>query len=305
MKKRVIFIVGPTAAGKSEAAIILAKKINGDIISCDSMQVYKGMDILTSKPPKRLRKHIKHYLIDEIDPGKDFDAFQYRKLALKAINQIIAKGRVPVFVGGTGLYVSSLINGLFESGTRDAKIVKKLYSQAEKYGSMKLYKKLMNADPDAAVKIHPNDLKRIIRALEVLETTGKPISLLQRQRSGLCKDYDIKVFCINPDRRVLYERISSRVERMFDQGIIKEVKNLLKKRLNRNASYAIGIKEVKGYIKGEYPLEEAKARIKLNTRHYAKRQLTWFRKDPRIEWINIKGSETPKEIAKNLWKELS
>ncbi len=305
MKKRIIFIVGPTAVGKSDVACFLAKRINGAIISCDSMQVYKGMNILTSKPHFLVRKRIKHYLMDEVDPEEEFDVSKYRKMALKTIDEVVAKGQIPIFVGGTGLYMSMLVNGLFRAKARDAALVRKLYSQAEKYGKMKLYNKLKKIDPKAASKIHPNDLKRIIRALEVFEVTGKPISQLQQQRSGLGRDYDIKIFCLNLPRHILYERINSRVGNMFKKGLVKEVKRLIIKKLSRTASYAIGIKEISGYIKGEYPLEEARVRMQLNTRHYAKRQLTWFRKDPQTNWINIKGNDTPKRISQILWSELS
>jgi tRNA dimethylallyltransferase len=170
---------------------------------------------------------------------------------------------------------------------------------------MVLYKKLKKIDPKAASKIHPNDLKRIIRALEVFKTTGKPISRLQAQRSGLAEDYDVKIFFLNLPRDVLYERINLRVDKMFKKGLLKEVARLSKKGLSRTASYAIGIKEINGYLKGEYPLEEARLRMQLNTRHYAKRQITWFRKETRAKWINIKANDTPKRITRILWKELS
>ncbi|MCX5712824.1 MAG: tRNA (adenosine(37)-N6)-dimethylallyltransferase MiaA [Candidatus Omnitrophica bacterium] len=304
MKKRIIFIVGPTGAGKSDVALLLAKKINAAIISCDSMQIYKGMDILTSKPDKLTRRRVKHYLMDEADLTREFDVSKYRKIALKAIGEAEAKGKVALFVGGTGLYVSALKNGLFETQARDEKLVKRLYSEAKKYGNMRLYKKLKQKDPGAALKIHPNDLKRIVRALEVFKSTGKPISQLQQQRTGLELDHDLEIFCLNLPRDILYERINSRVDEMFKKGL-KEVKGLLKKKISRTASYAIGIKEISGYLKGEYTLEEARQRMQLNTRRYAKRQLTWFRKDPAIKWINIKGSDTPKRITQILWSELS
>ncbi|MFA6349635.1 MAG: tRNA (adenosine(37)-N6)-dimethylallyltransferase MiaA [Candidatus Omnitrophota bacterium] len=305
MKNKIIFLVGPTAVGKSDTALLLAKKINGAIISCDSMQIYKGMDIVTSKPVMSARKRVKHYLMDEIGLKEEFDVSKYRQMALKVIDRVIAKGKIPIFVGGTGLYVSTLVNGLFENKVGDRALVKKLYSQAEKYGRMVLYKKLKKIDPKAASKIHPNDLKRIIRALEVFKTTGKPISRLQAQRSGLAEDYDVKIFFLNLPRDVLYERINLRVDKMFKKGLLKEVARLSKKGLSRTASYAIGIKEINGYLKGEYPLEEARLRMQLNTRHYAKRQITWFRKETRAKWINIKANDTPKRITRILWKELS
>jgi len=296
-KGKIIFVVGPTAVGKTALAYALAKKINAEIISCDSMQIYKGMDIITSKPPKALRKKLIHHLIDILPPDKEYNVSQYRKDALKKIKQIISKDKVPLLVGGTGLYMSILVDGIFKFASKDRNIRERLYEQAKVGGGQYLYKRLQNIDSDAAARIHPHDIKRIIRALEVFESTGKRISYLQKQRRGLSEEYDIKIFCLSMEREKLYERIDQRVEKMFADGLQQEAKRLLKSRLSKTAAYAIGIKELKGYFDGLYDLGEAKRLIKTNTRQYAKRQLTWFRKDKRIRWINIKGKEKPKEIA--------
>lgn len=305
MLKKIIFIVGPTAIGKSEAAIYFAERIGAEIISCDSMQVYKGMNIITSKPKLSLIKRIKHHLIGAIPLSKDYDVSSYRKDALKKVKEIISRGKVPLFVGGTGLYLSILADGIFEEDVNDKPIRDKLYEIAKKKGSVYLHNQLKNVDSEAAEKIHPNDSKRIIRALGVFRATGKPISSLQKKRHGLRDDYDLRVFCLNIARDKLYERIDKRVETMFKEGLIKEVKGLLKKRLSRTASYAIGLREAKGYLNGDYGLKEAKNMIKLNTRRYAKRQLTWFRKDKSIIWVNLKDENTPVKISRRLWKELS
>ncbi len=302
MPKKIIFIVGPTAIGKTEAAVYLAKKIGAQIISCDSMQVYKGMDIITSKPKPALRKKIKHYLISVVPLSKNYDVSCYRKDALKRVKEIIANGKVPIFVGGTGLYMSILVDGIFKGKVKDNGIRNKLYKLAKTKGSAYLYNQLEKIDLKAAIKIHPNDTKRIIRALEVFEATGKPISRLQRERRGLKDKYDLRIFCLNMERAKLYKRIEERVEKMFKDGLISEVRRLIKRRLSKTASCAIGIRELKGYLSGGYSLEEAKGMIKLNTRHYAKRQLTWFRKDKRIKWINIKDKETPQAVAKRIHK---
>ncbi len=305
---KIIFIVGPTAVGKTEAACFLAKKINGEIISCDSMQIYKGMDILTAKPSIALRKKIPHYLIDEIPPSKEYNVAAYRKKALSKIKSIIKKGKAPVFVGGTGLYVNMLVDGIFDIKTEDENVRKKLYRLADKKGGIYLYEKLRKSDPEAAEKIHPNDTRRIIRALEVLEVAGKPISQLQKERIGLSAEFNIDIFCLDMDRSALYRRIDRRVEKMFKRGLVKEVKGLLRKRLSKTASCAIGIKEIKGYLDGLYGLDEAKRLVRRNTRWYAKRQLTWFRKDKRIIWILVKDKETPEKTAKEIyktWKERS
>lgn len=303
-KPMLVFIVGPTAAGKTETAAALTKKVSAEIISCDSMQIYKGMDIITSKPPASLRKKAVHHLIDIIEPAKEFNVSKFRVEALKRIKQILKKGKTPILVGGTGLYVSILIDGIFKVKSVNKSVRSRLYKEASLFGKEFLYEKLNKSDPDAAAKIHPNDTKRIIRALEVFETTGKPISALQKQRKGLVNDFDIKIFCINMEREKLKERIDRRVEKMFLNGLVRETKRLLKSKLSRTAGSAIGIKELKGYFDGKYNLEEAKLAIKRNTKEYAKRQLTWFRKDKRIKWIQIKKDEPAEEIARKIWKEL-
>ncbi len=195
-KDKVIFIVGPTAVGKTAIALKLAEKIDAEIISCDSMQVYKGMDIITSKPDLLSRGKIPHYLIDVVSPAKEYDVSRYRGQALKKIKEIIKKGKVPLFVGGTGLYMTMLIDGMFEKKAQSEKVREKFYRQAEEYGSEYLHKKLNQVDSQAALKIHPNDTKRVIRALEVFEITGKPISYLQKQRKGIADEYKLKIFCL-------------------------------------------------------------------------------------------------------------
>lgn len=285
-KEKIIFLVGPTAVGKTKAAVNLAKRINGEIISCDSMQIYKGMDIITSKPPKSLLKKVPHHLIGVISPTEEYDVSRYRQDALKKIKLIFKKGKVPIFVGGTGLYMSILVDGIFERKTEDFKFREKLYKEAKKTGSKKLYSRLEKVDPLAAAKIHPNDTRRIVRALEVFKVTGQPISELQKQRSGLAQDYDVRIFGLNMERDKLYQRIDVRVDKMFKDGLLREVKKLLKLKLSKTARYAIGLQELKGYLEGLYDLEEAKRLIKRNSRHYAKRQLTWFCKDKRIKWID-------------------
>jgi len=305
MRPKIVFLVGPTAIGKTDIALILAKKLNARIISCDSMQIYKGMDIITAKPSFNLRKRIPHYLIDIVSPTQDFNVSRYRKKALVFIEKILKNKNIPLFVGGTGLYVSCVIDGIFEMGVRNVRTRRELYKEAEDRGPEYLYGQLKKIDPGAAEKIHPHDIKRIVRALEVFRITGKPISFLQKQRKPLTALYDIKIFGLDTERKKLYHRIDSRVDEMFERGLLDEVRRLLKLKLSKTASFAIGIKELKGYFEGTYDLEEAKRIIKRNSRQYAKRQLTWFRKDKRIHWINIGGKEKPKEIADKIWKKLS
>lgn len=299
-KNTIIFIVGPTGAGKTEIAIKLAPEINAEIASCDSMQIYKKMNIISQKPSQTLRRKIKHYLIDIISPEEEYNVADYQKQATLKIKDILKSGKVPLFVGGTGLYMNVLLEGLFHEDRKNRKIRNRLYSQVKEYGKEKFYERLIQVDPKAALKIHPNDVRRMIRALEVYEATKIPISELQRERGGIIRDYDVKIFCLNRERNELYKRIEARVDRMFRQGLIKEVKSLLDLKLSKTASQAIGIKEIRGYLEGQYDLGEAKRLIKRNTRQYAKRQLTWFRKDKRINWIGIADNEKSEDIANKI-----
>lgn len=285
----VIFITGPTGAGKTGISVKLAKKINGEIICCDSMQIYKGMDILTAQPSKKETAAIKHHLFSIKKPTENFSVAQYRKLALKKITEIHNRGKTPVFVGGTGLYAQALIDGLFHSPKEDVKLRKKLYAYTEKYGSNKLYAKLKKIDPVTAEKIHPNDIRRIVRALEIYKSTGKRMSVLKKTtRGGIWGLYDVKIFCFYyKDRSVLYGRINKRVDVMFNSGLINEVKRLIRMRLSKTAMQALGIKQLQGYLNGEYDLESAKDLLKKETRRYAKRQISWFRRDKRVKWAAL------------------
>jgi len=303
-KDKLIFLVGPTAVGKSEAAVRLAKKIKAEIVSCDSMQIYKGMDIITSKPSATLRKQVSHHLINNIPAEKEYNVSQFRSAALKKIKEIIQKKKTPLLVGGTGLYMTILLDGIFKAKAENIEVRNRLYRTAQKYGSAYLYGRLKKVDPAAAAKIHPHDTRRIVRAIEVFQTSGKPISELQKQRKGLADDFKVKIFCLNMDRDKLYRRIDERVDKMFARGLLKEVKKLLKIKLSKTAAYAIGLRELKGYFAGLYDLEEAKRLIKRNTRHYALRQLTWFRKDKRIKWIEVGEKEKPEKTAGRIWDKL-
>ena len=281
----VYFLIGPTASGKTELSIKLAKELNAEIISCDSMCVYKDMDILTSKPSAVIRKKIRHHLIDLIPPTKEFTVAEYRKLALEAVEKILACGKTPLFVGGSGLYVKAVIDGLFPSSKKDARFRKRQEALAKKYGKPYLYHRLKRIDPEAAQKIHPNNLRYVIRALEIYHTEKKKPSEARKNREPL--KYDVKILGVELDRPTLYKNIDDRVEEMFDNGIVKEVKRLSGARLGVTARAALGYKEILGYLKGEYTLEDAKDLLKKNTRRFAKRQMTWFRADKRIHWLKF------------------
>ena len=305
LKKKIIFLLGPTAIGKSAAAISLAKKINAEIISCDSMQVYRSMDILTSRVTFGQRKKVKHYLSGVVNPQQEYNVAKYRKAALLICDKIFKQGKTPLFVGGSGLYYSMIVDGLFPAVPQNRLIRLKLEKLLKLKGGKYLYRRLVKVDSAAAAKIHPHDGRRIIRALEVYLKTGRRISQLQKNRAGLGKEYEVKIFGLKTKRQFLYAAIDQRVDKMFNLGLIDEVKRLLKHKLSRTAKCAIGIRELKGYFAGQYSLAEGKRLIQRNSRHYAKRQLTWFRKDKRIQWVSINKMESPIQIALKLWKKLS
>jgi len=303
-KPLIIVIVGPTAVGKSDIAFEVAKNIKGEIVSADSMQVYRGMDKATSKPPMEYRKQIPHHLIDIVEPSADYSAADFKDKAEAVITTIVLSGKTPVITGGTGLYIKSLLDGLFPGPKADWTLRGRLEEEARDFGIDKLYQRLQEVDPEVALKIKPNDLRRIIRALEVYETAKSPISRLRKNTKGISEKYDIRIFGINMERADLYKRIDQRVDKMFENGLVEEAKKLINEKLSRSASQAIGYKEIFGYLKGEYDLEEARRVLKRDTRHFAKRQMTWFGKDKRIQWIERKEKDSAESIAQTIIKNL-
>jgi tRNA dimethylallyltransferase len=303
-KQSVIFIVGPTATGKTAIALKLAKKIKGEIISCDSMQVYKRMDILSQAPLAKETAAAPYHLIKVLSPAKEFSAAIFVKRAGRLIKDIIKRKRIPIIAGGTGLYVKALIDGLFPSPEADPVFRKKMYAYAQKYGSGYLYKKLQKADREAAGKMHRNDTRRIVRALEVLHSTGKTMTELKKNTKGILGIYDVRIFGLTARRDHMYSNINDRVDRMIKAGAVKEVYKLRKKDISKTARSVIGLKELAGYIDGEYGLEEATELMKRNTRRYAKRQLTWFRADKRIRWFDI-SSLRANEVSEAILKEIA
>ncbi len=287
MKEKVIVICGPTASGKTALSIELAKKINGEIISADSMQIYKEMNIGTAKPTIEEMEGIKHYLLDFVSPDQRYSVAEYQKDAKKAIKEILKKGKVPIIVGGTGLYVDSLIYEIqYPNIEFDEKYREQLEEIAEKQGLEVLYKKALEIDEKAMQKISPNDKKRIMRVLEIYHATGKTKTEQEIESRMQPIEYDYKVFAINWDRQVLYERINKRVDIMVEQGLIEEVKTILQKyKTFPTAMQGLGYKEVVDYIEGKYTKEEMIDKIKMETRRYAKRQLTWFRKNKQTTWL--------------------
>jgi tRNA dimethylallyltransferase len=292
----IYIIVGPTAVGKTEISLAIAREIGAEIISADSMQVYRGMDIGTAKPTPDERARVPHHLIDVADPTEEFSAGRYVQLADEAIKGITGRGKVPLVVGGTGMYIRALTEGLFEGPVADFVLREELMG-AERKEPGALYDMLKKADPQAAGKIHPSDIRRAIRALEVFQKSGKPISERQSQWGATGSDrgagrggrYNCKITGLTMPRPELYGRIDARVDKMFEIGLLDEVKTLRDKGCTRDlpSMHALGYKQLMAHLDGELTLGEAVHLIKRDTRHYAKRQYTWFNGQEDVQWIDI------------------
>lgn len=289
MKSPLIFIVGPTAVGKTEISIRLAQHINAEIVSMDSRQIFRQMDIGTAKPTFEQQHAAPHHLIDCIDVDEPFTVADYQRWADAAIEDICNRGKIPLIVGGAGLYFRALVDGLFEGPGADADIRSRLVRESEDHGAAALHDRLRRCDPEAANRIHPKNLVRVIRALEIYELTGKPISSFQQQWKRSPSRYPFRAFGLYVPRDCLYRRVETRVDQMIARGLIEEVEGLLAGGCPRNsvAMQGIGYKEIVHYLDGSQSLDEAVALLKANTRRYAKRQLTWFRSDARIQWIEL------------------
>lgn len=301
--KRVIYIGGPTGVGKSEVGVRLAKKMNGEIISCDAFQVYKYMDIGTNKIKREEMEEIPHHLIDIVNPNEEFSSGLYKEIALKKIDEISNNGKFPIIVGGTGLYLRTLL--YFEPPSKDEKIRNFLLEREGKEGLESLYNELKKVDPVYANKISKNDKKRIIRALEVYYIYKKPFSTFQT----VIERFDSLKFALIMDRKLLYEKIEKRVENMFERGLVDEVKFIIEKfGFSKTSIKAIGYEEVLKYLKGEIDLESCKKEIVKKTKEYARKQIIWLRKEKDIIFINVDNKEYEAvvneilEIVRNRWK---
>lgn len=300
MRKPIIVLLGPTASGKTEIALSLARELNAEIISADSMQVYKYLNIGTAKPSRKIRKIIPHHLIDIKYPDEEFSAGEFQLRATKAIERIFKKGKLPVLIGGTALYIRTITDGICPIPSRNEKVRKHLSRLAKRYGRSYLYNRLKRIDKKACEKIHPNNLKRIIRALEVYSSTGIPFSAWQNRRHYL--PYPIITFGLEWKRDLVYERIGRRVEEMIREGLVREVKGLLAKGYSKrlNSLQGLGYRQAVEFLEGKHDLERMKYLIKRDTRRYAKRQLTWWRKDGRIHWIKMDEEKKAKEVAREI-----
>ena len=280
-KTKIYAIVGPTASGKSALALELAKRHGGEIISCDSMQVYKRMNIGTAKPTADEQKEVRHHLIDVVEPDVSFSSEDYTTLAAKAVEDCVSRGKMPIICGGTGLYLDALLRGGNSAEVSDtSKIREMLTKRAAQEGAQAMHRELAAVDPESAAAIHPNNVKRVIRALEIYYSCGVPKSELDRVSRELEPQYDAKVLWLSySDRSILYSRIERRVDAMISEGLLDETESLMKEGVfekNGTAAQAIGYKELLGYFRGEKSLETAIEDLKTSTRRYAKRQITWF-----------------------------
>lgn len=303
---KLVAIVGPTATGKSKVAFHLAPLINAEIVSCDSMQVYKDMDIGTDKLPLQKRKEVPHHLIDVVSPDVNFSVALFQKEAKKAIRKIQEKGKIPLLVGGSGLYVRAITDDLnFPRGEINSPYRKELLKKLEEEGPESLYHLLSSLDPEGAKKVPPNNVRRVIRALEIIKETGKNYSDFLKSWQDYKSPYELWIFGLFLPREKLYKKIEERVEKMVEKGLFEEVKALRKKySLALTPRQALGYKEVLAYLSGKINAEEAVELIKRRTRQYAKRQMVWFKKDPRVKWINIEG-KSAKEIAQEIKSQLN
>lgn len=307
-KPLLIVILGPTACGKTALAVNVARAFNGEVVSGDSMQVYRHMDIGTAKVSPEEAAGVPHWLIDIRDPDEDFSVADFRREAVACIDSILARGRLPILCGGTGLYINSLLNEYHFSavGGSDPQIRERLRQEMKLYGTQYLHDELRRVDPDAAARIHPNDSHRLVRALEVWRFAGVPISSLQKQ-PGLEPPYRPLMIGLTMEREALYRRIEDRIDSMLAKGLIEEVEALLESGISREAvsMQGLGYRQLAAYLQGECTLDEAVCLLKRDTRRFAKRQLTWFRRDKRISWFQVDCFQNENELYREVQELIS
>ncbi|HCL02309.1 MAG TPA: tRNA (adenosine(37)-N6)-dimethylallyltransferase MiaA [Lachnoclostridium phytofermentans] len=294
-----VILTGPTAVGKTKLSIDLAKKINGEIISADSMQVYRHMDIGTAKITPEEMEGVTHYLVDEFEPDEEFSVVKFQECAKKAIRESYSKGKLPIIVGGTGFYIQAVLKDIdFTENDSDSPYRQELEEFAKTEGAIKLHDILKQCDPAAAEAIHPNNIKRTIRAIEYFKLTGEPISKHNEEQSGNESPYQYAYFVLNNDREILYDNINLRVDKMLDSGLVKEVEWLKGQGYDRSlvSMQGLGYKEIYAYLEGECSLEEAVYLLKRDTRHFAKRQITWFKREQDVIWLSKKDYSSEDDI---------
>ncbi len=304
-QNRLVILGGPTACGKSKIGVQLAKRTGGEVISADSMQVYRGMDIGTAKLSPAEMEGVPHYLIDVLDPTEEFDVSRFQQLAKEAMDEIYSHGHVPILVGGTGFYIQALLYDIDLTGQeKDPAYRDELNRYAAEEGPQALHEKLARVDPEAARVIHPNNVKRVIRALEYYHLSGEKISEHNEKERKKASPYDYRYFVLTDDRESLYARIDARVDQMIRDGLVEEVRKL--KEAGADASMTsmqgLGYREILAYLDGASSLEEAVSRIKEDTRHYAKRQLTWFKREKQAHWIDRSAWPDEEAIVQEILK---
>ena len=289
MKQPLIVLTGPTAVGKTSLSISLAKAVNGEIISADSMQVYKKMDIGSAQIRSEEMQGIPHYLVDVLEPEEEFHIVKFQQMAKKAMEDIYSRGKIPILVGGTGFYIQAVTKDIdFTEAQQENDYRKELEALAEEKGGEHLHEMLRKVDPVSADAIHAHNVKRVIRALEFYNQNGSPISAHNEEQKQHESPYNLAYFVLNMPRELLYERIDLRVDQMMKEGLLEEVSRLKEEGCHRGmvSMQGLGYKEILAYLDGEYPLEEAVRVLKRDTRHFAKRQLTWFRREQELTWVN-------------------
>lgn len=307
--KPLIILTGPTAVGKTALSIRLAKAVGGGIISADSMQVYRHMDIGSAKVTKEEMDGIPHYLIDVLEPDEEFNVTVFQKMAKEAVEKIYSHGKIPIVAGGTGFYIQALLYDIdFTENGEDTSIREELEKLGEEMGAEYLHDKLREIDPASAMEIHPNNRKRVIRAIEYYRQTGERISEHNRRERQKDSPYDFLYYVVNTDRERLYEQIDRRVDQMMEQGLLEEVKSLKDRGCTRNmvSMQGLGYKEILDYLQGIGTLEEAVSILKRDTRHFAKRQITWFKRERDVKWLNLPAFDNDQEkVLKKLLQDIN
>lgn len=297
-----VVLLGPTAVGKSQVAISLAKTWGTEVLAADSRQVYRGMDIGMDKPTLEERQGVPHRLIDLVDPDQRFNVGEYRRLALVEIARLHEEDRLPLVVGGTGLYIRALLRGLWEGPSADWDFRQQLEREAEQHGVDVLHQRLARVDPESAARLHKRDLVKIIRALEVYHLSGESLSDAHRRHAFAEQPFRAITIGLTRERGALYRRVDERVEAQLAKGLVEETRRLLDQRYGRQlgSMKGLGYRQISGYLAGEYDFQEAVRRLKRDTRHFAKRQLTWFRREPGIEWLQLGEDETASAVAERI-----
>ncbi|MDQ7815716.1 MAG: tRNA (adenosine(37)-N6)-dimethylallyltransferase MiaA [Melioribacteraceae bacterium] len=306
MERKVIVIVGPTCSGKTKVSLDLARRLSTEIISADSRQIYKYLNIGTAKPVLEDLKSVKHHFINYIEPGEEYNVSRYESDGLKIIEDNLSKGQIPIVVGGSGLYIHAIVDGIFDAVDTDEEYRDKLKENREKLGNQFLYDELKKVDPKSASKMLPQNWKRVMRALEVYHLTGKPIWKFQQEHNRE-SNISFVQFGLEWQREVLYQNINNRVDKMIETGFVNEVEKILEMGYSKklNSLNTVGYKEIISYLENEICLERAIELIKRNTRHYAKRQMTWFRKDDRINWMKINSKNDLEKVPDLIISQIS